>query len=110
MRSGCVCFTSMLNRLPFGLSGLTTSLQETGLYILQSPSHCSSGVDVSLTTYTNQTLLPTLLFTTSADTPFPSTPTDANLPPGTLDLTAYEFSDAKLGIVFESAEMVRCQT
>lgn len=59
---------------------------------------------------TDQTLLPSLLFTTSADTPFPSTPTDANLPPGTLDLTKYEFSDAKLGIVFESAEMVRSLT
>ncbi|KAJ9111361.1 hypothetical protein QFC19_001129 [Naganishia cerealis] len=32
---------------------------------------------------------------------------DANskLPPGTLDMSAYEFSDAKLGIVFENAEM-----
>ncbi|KAJ9095698.1 hypothetical protein QFC21_005570 [Naganishia friedmannii] len=53
-----------------------------------------------------ETLLPSLLFTTDAETPFPSTPPDSKLPPGTLDMSAFEFSDAKLGIVFENAEMV----
>ncbi|KAJ9114719.1 hypothetical protein QFC22_005595 [Naganishia vaughanmartiniae] len=53
-----------------------------------------------------KTLLPSLLFTTDAETPFPSTPPDSKLPPGTLDMSAYEFSDAKLGIVFENAEMM----
>ncbi len=58
---------------------------------------------------TLQTDLPNLLFTSSPDTPFPlASPADIppGAPPGSLDLTKFQHSDAKLGVVFEDADMV----
>lgn len=54
-----------------------------------------------------QTVNPTLLFSSSPDTPFPVQDSPSpDLEPGELDVKRFEWHDEKLGVVFESQSMV----
>ncbi|KAG7570946.1 hypothetical protein FFLO_01144 [Filobasidium floriforme] len=55
-----------------------------------------------------KTVNPTLLFSSSPDTPFPTqaTPPGADFEPGQLDVKQFEWHDEKLGVVFESQSMM----
>ena len=96
--------------------------QEDGLYFLQGElsactascqePHVVDGCDLTHTPQPHQTNLPSLIFSSSSDTVFPSTgaiATDRSGPDlevGQLDVKAFDFVDEKLGVVFESQEMV----
>jgi hypothetical protein len=84
--------------------------QEKRLHVLQSTLSAFTD-DKPLTDpqILRQTVNPTLLFSSSPDTPFPTqaTPPGADLEPGQLDVKQFEWHDEKLGVVFESQSMVR---
>lgn len=83
--------------------------QEKRLHVLQSTHSVFTG-DKRLTDPYNlrQTVNPTLLFSSSPDTPFPTqaAPPGGDLEPGQLDVKQFEWHDEKLGVVFESQSMV----
>jgi hypothetical protein len=78
-----------------------------------STDHVADGCDhLPPTPAYPQTNLPSLIFSSSSDTVFPSAGTIAtnrsgpDLEVGQLDVKAFDFVDEKLGVVFESQEMV----
>lgn len=84
--------------------------QEERLHVLQSTLRVFTD-DKPLTDsrFLRQTVNPTLLFSSSPDTPFPTqaSPPGGDLEPGQLDVKQFEWHDEKLGVVFESQSMVR---